>query len=264
LVDILVHLRCIFFCLQFWEIICNEQGIDPTGTYHGDSDLQRERINVYYNEALGGKYVPRSIFVDLEPKDLYPVRPGPFCEIFHPDNFVIGQGGAGYNWAKDHYTDGAELVDIVLDVVSREAEGCDCLQGLGGGTGSGMGTLLISKLREEYPASVINTYSLLPSPEVDYNCIEPFNSVLALWKLVEYSDATFCYDNDSLCNFCIRTLELATPHISDLNRIVSLTMSGIAAYQRFQCRPNRNLRKFGIDMVPFQRLLNARLCSSHL
>lgn len=39
-------------------------------------------------------------------------------------------------------------------MVRREAEGCDCLQGfqithsLGGGTGSGMGTLLISKIRE--------------------------------------------------------------------------------------------------------------------
>ena len=44
-----------------------------------------------------------------------------------------------------------------MDVVRKEAESCDCLQGfqlthsLGGGTGSGMGTLLISKIREEYP-----------------------------------------------------------------------------------------------------------------
>ena len=27
-----------------------------------------------------------------------------------------------------HYTEGAELVDSVLDVVRKEAEGCDCLQ----------------------------------------------------------------------------------------------------------------------------------------
>ena len=69
----------------------------------------------------------------------------------------VGQSGAGNNWAKGHYTEGAELVDSVLDVVRKEAESCDCLQGfqlthsLGGGTGSGMGTLLISKIREEYP-----------------------------------------------------------------------------------------------------------------
>merc|ERR1712156_651371 len=37
---------------KFWEIISDEHGIDPTGTYHGDSDLQLERINVYYNATL--------------------------------------------------------------------------------------------------------------------------------------------------------------------------------------------------------------------
>ena len=37
----------------------DEHGIDPSGTYAGESDLQLERINVYYNEAGGAKYVPR-------------------------------------------------------------------------------------------------------------------------------------------------------------------------------------------------------------
>lgn len=41
------------FYFQFWEVISDEHGIDPTGTYHGDSDLQLERINVYFNEATG-------------------------------------------------------------------------------------------------------------------------------------------------------------------------------------------------------------------
>jgi len=31
---------------KFWEVISDEHGVDPTGTYHGDSDLQLERINV--------------------------------------------------------------------------------------------------------------------------------------------------------------------------------------------------------------------------
>lgn len=43
----------VFLHFQFWEVISDEHGIDPTGTYHGDSDLQLERINVYYNEATG-------------------------------------------------------------------------------------------------------------------------------------------------------------------------------------------------------------------
>lgn len=40
---------------QFWEVISEEHGIDPTGIYIGDSDLQLERINVYYNEATGNQ-----------------------------------------------------------------------------------------------------------------------------------------------------------------------------------------------------------------
>nr|KAF6445504.1 tubulin beta 2B class IIb [Molossus molossus] len=157
---------------KFWEVISDEHGIDPTGSYHGDSDLQLERINVYYNEATGNKYVPRAILVDLEPGTMDSVRSGPFGQIFRPDNFVFGQSGAGNNWAKGHYTEGAELVDSVLDVVRKESESCDCLQGfqlthsLGGGTGSGMGTLLISKIREEYPDRIMNTFSVMPSPKV--------------------------------------------------------------------------------------------------
>ncbi|PNI25482.1 TUBB4A isoform 13, partial [Pan troglodytes] len=89
---------------KFWEVISDEHGIDPTGTYHGDSDLQLERINVYYNEATGGNYVPRAVLVDLEPGTMDSVRSGPFGQIFRPDNFVFGQSGAGNNWAKGHYT----------------------------------------------------------------------------------------------------------------------------------------------------------------
>ncbi|KAL0836115.1 hypothetical protein Bca101_088004 [Brassica carinata] len=90
--------------------------------------------------------------MDLEPGTMGSLRSGPYGQTFRPDNFVFGQSGAGNNWAKGHYTEGAELIDSVLDVVRKEAENCDCLQGfqvchsLGGGTGSGMGTLLISKI----------------------------------------------------------------------------------------------------------------------
>ena len=112
------------------------------------------------------------------------VRSGPFGQIFRPDNFVFGQSGAGNNWAKGHYTEGAELVDSVLDVVRKEAESCDCLQGfqlthsLGGGTGSGMGTLLISKIREEYPDRIMNTFSVVPSPKVSDTVVEVSKKIL--------------------------------------------------------------------------------------
>ena len=45
-------------------------------------------INVYFNEATGGRYVPRAILMDLEPGTMDSVRAGPFGQLFRPDNFV--------------------------------------------------------------------------------------------------------------------------------------------------------------------------------
>lgn len=100
--------------------------------------------------------------------------------------------GIGNNWAKGHYTEGAELIDSVLDVVRKEAEDCDCLQGfqlahsLGGGTGSGMGTLLISKIREEYPDRIMSSFSVVPSPKVRHNITLDSSTIQILIRLSIY------------------------------------------------------------------------------
>ncbi|KAJ7961316.1 Tubulin beta chain [Quillaja saponaria] len=223
---------------KFWEVVCAEHGIDPTGRYTGDSDLQLERINVYYNEATCGRYVPRAVLMDLEPGTMDSLRSGPYGQIFRPDNFVFGQSGAGNNWAKGHYTEGAELIDSVLDVVRKEAENCDCLQGfqvchsLGGGTGSGMGTLLISKIREEYPDRMMLTFSVFPSPKMN------------VWYLT----------TEALYDICFRTLKLTTPSFGDLNHLISATMSGVTCCLRFPGQLNSDLRKLAVNLIPFPRL----------
>ncbi|TVU44743.1 hypothetical protein EJB05_04197 [Eragrostis curvula] len=274
---------------KFWEVICDEHGIDATGRYAGDSDLQLERINVYYNEASGGRYVPRAVLMDLEPGTMDSVRSGPFGQIFRPDNFVFGQSGAGNNWAKGHYTEGAELIDSVLDVVRKEAENCDCLQGvrvnsgsqphmgwliesrsmndvsasltgfqvchsLGGGTGSGMGTLLISKIREEYPDRMMLTFSVFPSPKVSDTVVEPYNATLSVHQLVENADECMVLDNEALYDICFRTLKLATPSFGDLNHLISATMSGVTCCLRFPGQLNSDLRKLAVNLIPFPRL----------
>jgi len=245
---------------KFWEVVCDEHAIDAQGTYKGTDDLQLERINVYYNEATGGRYVPRAVLVDLEPGTMDAVRANTIGGIFRPDNFVFGQSGAGNNWAKGHYTEGAELIDSVLDVVRKEAEGCDCLQGfqvthsLGGGTGSGMGTLLISKIREEYPDRMMMTFSVFPSPKVSDTVVEPYNCTLSVHQLVENADEVMVIDNEALYDICFRTLKLATPTYGDLNHLVSAVMAGATCCLRFPGQLNADLRKLAVNLIPFPRL----------
>ncbi|VAH07424.1 unnamed protein product [Triticum turgidum subsp. durum] len=74
---------------KFWEVVCDEHGIDPTGRYVGTSDLQLERVNVYYNEASCGRFVPRAVLMDLEPGTMDSVRTGPYGQIFRPDNEAL-------------------------------------------------------------------------------------------------------------------------------------------------------------------------------
>ncbi|GER26608.1 tubulin beta chain [Striga asiatica] len=64
---------------KFWEVICDEHDVDPVGKYKGDgsSGTELERINVYFNEASGGRYVPRAVLMDLEPGTMDSIRSGP-------------------------------------------------------------------------------------------------------------------------------------------------------------------------------------------
>lgn len=59
-----------------------------------------------------------------------------------------------------------------------------------------MGTLLISKIREEFPDRMMATFSVVPSPKVSDTVVEPYNATLSVHQLVENSDETFCIDND--------------------------------------------------------------------
>jgi tubulin beta len=168
--------------------------------------------------------------------------------------------GAGNNWAKGHYTEGAELIDSVLDVVRKEAESCDCMQGfqlthsMGGGTGAGMGTLLISKIREEYPDRVMSTYSVIPSPKVSDTVVEPYNATLSVHQLVENADQCFALDNEALYDICFRTLKLTTPTYGDLNHLIAAAICGTTCCLRFPGQLNCDLRKLAVNMVPFPRL----------
>merc|ERR1711971_1031897 len=207
-----------------------------------------------------GNYVPRAVCVDLEPGVVNNIKASPYGELFRPDNFVWGENGAGNSWAKGHYTEGAELVETVMDVVRKEAEGCDLLQGfqlahsLGGGTGSGLGTLLISKITEEFPDRITATYSVSPSPKVSDTVVEPYNATLSLNQLIDNTDQTYCFDNEALYDICQRVLKVPKPSYGDLNHLVSLTMSGVTTCLRFPGQLNADLRKLSVNMVPFPRL----------
>lgn len=62
---------------KIWEVVCDEHDIDPTRRYVGTSHLQLKRINVYYDGASCGRFVPCAVLMDLERGTVDSVRTGP-------------------------------------------------------------------------------------------------------------------------------------------------------------------------------------------
>eukprot|EP00485_Elphidium_margaritaceum_P007764 CAMPEP_0202703876 /NCGR_PEP_ID=MMETSP1385-20130828/16668_1 /ASSEMBLY_ACC=CAM_ASM_000861 /TAXON_ID=933848 /ORGANISM="Elphidium margaritaceum" /LENGTH=1190 /DNA_ID=CAMNT_0049361797 /DNA_START=27 /DNA_END=3599 /DNA_ORIENTATION=- len=251
---------------SFWTSMLAEHKLRDDGNFSGapssKDDMHRlEKIGVYFSESAFMKFVPRAVCVDCDPSVIDNLRSSLlFSNLFKPDNMVAGKTGTGNNFAKGHYTDGAEMVDEIIDAVRKECEDCDCLQGfqmthaLGGGCGSGLGTLTLIKLRDEYPDRIICTHSVYPSRKVSDVVVEPYNTMLALTQLLENSDQTFNIDNGALFGISSNMLKQKDPKYADLNWIISVVMSGITASLRFSGKLNGDLRKLGVNLVPFPRL----------
>jgi len=247
----------------FWNTMRLEHFLEANGEFTGDEvkdSIRLEKISVYFKESGKKRFVPRAVLVDLEPGVLDVIKACPVGKMFKPDNFAFGASGAGNNWAKGHYTEGGEIIDEVMDIIRKEVEGCDCPQGLqltqslGGGTGSGLGTLTLLKCRDSYPDRILATYSVYPSPKVSDVVVEPYNATLSIHQLLENSDETFVIDNEALYNISHNVLKQNQPKYADLNHVISLVMAGITASLRFPGKLNGDLRKLGVNLVPFPRL----------
>ena len=90
--------------------------------------------------------------------------------------------------------------------------------------------------------------------QVSDTVVEPYNVILSSNELLNYTDQTFCFDNEALYDMCFKTLKLSRPTYSDLNHLVSRTLSGITSCFRFPSVLNEDMRKLATNMVPFHRL----------
>ena len=67
------------------------------------------------------------MLIDLDPEFIDEIKAGQYGRLFKPENFIVGQHGAGNNWARGHYSEGADLIDSVMDVIRKETESCECV-----------------------------------------------------------------------------------------------------------------------------------------
>nr|XP_027201354.1 tubulin alpha chain-like [Dermatophagoides pteronyssinus] len=142
-----------------WELFCLEHGILPDGTVDsgGQSEVfEDDAHSTFFSETCENRLVPRALFCDLEPSVIDEVRNGAYRNLFHPDKLMSGKEDAANNFARGHYTVGKDAIEDCMDRIRKLTEECGGLQAfllyhaVGGGTGSGLGCLILERLAMEY------------------------------------------------------------------------------------------------------------------
>jgi tubulin alpha len=245
-----------------WELYCLEHGIQPDGQMPSDKTIGGgdDAFNTFFSETGAGKHVPRAVFVDLEPTVADEIRTGTYRQLFHPEQIITGKEDAANNYARGHYTIGKEIVDLVLDRLRKLADNCTGLQGflcfnaVGGGTGSGLGSLLLERLSVDYGRKSKLGFTCYPSPQVSTAVVEPYNSVLSTHSLLEHTDVAVMLDNEALYDICRRSLDIERPTYTNLNRLTAQVISSLTASLRFDGALNVDITEFQTNLVPYPRI----------
>ena len=66
---------------------------DPDAEDIGDTGS----METFFTETSNGKYVPRSIFIDLDPSPIDEIRTGKYRSLFHPEMLISGKEDAANN-----------------------------------------------------------------------------------------------------------------------------------------------------------------------
>ncbi|XP_057738539.1 tubulin alpha-5 chain-like [Arachis stenosperma] len=245
-----------------WELYCLEHGIQPDGVMASDSAeiSEHDAFSTFFSESGSGHFVPRALFVDLEPTVVDEVRSGAYRQLFHPEKLISGKEDAANNFSRGRYTVGREVEEVCLNRIRKLAENCSGLQGFmffnaaGGGTGSGLGSLLLERLSAEYGKKSRLGFIIYPSPQVSTAVVEPYNTVLANHGLIEHSDVVVLLDNEAIYDICRRSLDIERPTYSNLNRLISQCISSLTTSLRFQGAINVDITEFQTNLVPYPRI----------
>lgn len=252
---------------QVWEQYLCEHNIGQDGWKNdklADEDETFrcffDEANVNHSEGRNDRFVPRNIFIDLEPNVCDDIRSGKMKDLFHPEYFIQSAEDAASNFARGHYTIGREKIDEVSEKVRQAADCCENLQGflinhaIGGGTGSGLGVLVLERLGVDFTKKSRVGFEILPSPNQSNCIVEPYNALLSTHWLLDHTEVSLVMDNEAFYGICQKSLDIPRPSYSHVNRLIARAQSAVTANMRFGGELDATLSQLRTNLIPFPRL----------
>merc|ERR1711933_699406 len=185
---------------------------------------------------------------------------GPFQAMYHPEFILNGKEDAANNFARGHYTVGKEILDQVNDRLRKLVDNSENVQGfimhhaVGGGTGSGLGALILERIAVDYRKKSKIGFEVYPAPKMSTCIVEPYNAMLSTHWLLDHTEVSVVLDNEAIYAICQKQLDIDRPSYEDLNKIIAKVISSMTASLRFDGELNVDLGEFQTNLVPFPRL----------
>jgi len=219
-----------------------------------------QKVQTFYDISGDNNLIPRNIFVDLEASVVQQIKKGPIGKQFDQNNFITGLEDAANNFARGHYTVGKEKMDVVNETVSRIVEACENIQGflichaIGGGTGSGLGMLILERLAVDYRKKSKIGFEIYPAPSISTCIVEPYNALLSTHWLLDHTEVSLVLDNEALYRILDKQLLCKKIQYEHLNKLCAKSISCMTAALRFEGDLNVDMNEFQTNLVPFPRL----------
>merc|ERR1711900_38842 len=147
----------------------------------------------------------------------------------------------------------AELIRKLTDN-SENVQGFIVNHAVGGGTGSGLGGLVLERLSVDYRKKSKIGFEIYPAPRISPCIVEAYNGMLSTHLLLDYTEVSLVLDNEAIYEICQRDLKIKRPSYANLNRLISKAISSTTASLRFDGELNVDLCEFQTNLVPFPRL----------
>lgn len=135
--------------------ICKSGKYDPKYISKNDSKYNHS-ITSMFEETKHDTLITRSVLVDSEPDVIDEIKSSDYYNLYNSNLFLCGKENVGSNFARGYHSIGAEMIDKITDKIRTLSENCNNLQGFfinhatGGGTGSGLGSLILEKISTNY------------------------------------------------------------------------------------------------------------------
>merc|ERR1712038_567183 len=119
------------------------------------------------------------------------------------------------------------ILDTVNDRLRKLCDNSENVQGfimthaVGGGTGSGLGALILERIAVDYRKKSKIGFEIYPAPNMSTCIVEPYNAMLSTHWLLDHTEVSIILDNEAIYAILQKQLAVERPDYKQLNQLIA-------------------------------------------